>query len=58
MTMSSETPPTDFKFYEVKLTIAIPDYGIEDELDVQSFITLYQDCVMLGFEETPLTLNR
>jgi hypothetical protein len=53
---NSEKPNIDFEIVELKVTIAIPTYGTPI-LDPFMYITIDNECHLLGLDDKPLTLN-
>lgn len=52
------TPNTHHRFFEVTLTIAIPDYCVDSgHLDVGAYIDLDPEATMLGYDDKELTLT-
>lgn len=51
-------PNTHYRFFEVTVTIAIPDYH-EDSgfLDVGAYVEVHTEAEMLGYTDRELTLN-
>lgn len=51
-------PNTHYRFFEVTVTIAIPDYH-EDSgfLDVRAFVEVHAEAEMLYYTDRELTLN-